>query len=167
MSGIAKNHGLTANNRILVVYRFLDISFGAAAPQHSFSLKSLYKNGIGGTVTRPPLPHHRRCGSAYGGSEGYASPSKQARETKRVEVSDGKRVRQGRTVRQMPRAVWAARRSCGELPTDPEMAQLRVPLLSAFPLLPDHGSQPTSYPFLQSFQQRGCLTEAEVALPAS
>ena len=31
--------------------------------------------GIGGTVTRPPLPHHRRCGSAYGGSEGYASPS--------------------------------------------------------------------------------------------
>jgi NAD(P)-dependent dehydrogenase (short-subunit alcohol dehydrogenase family) len=26
--------------------------------------------GIGGTVTRLPLPHHRRCGSAYGGSEG-------------------------------------------------------------------------------------------------
>ena len=24
--------------------------------------------GIGGTVTRPPLPHHRTCGSAYGGS---------------------------------------------------------------------------------------------------
>src|SRR6266446_807120 len=92
---------------------------------------------------------------------------KQARETKRVEVSDGKRVRQGRTVRQMPRAVWAARRSCGEVPPDPEMTQLRVPLLSAFPLLPDHGWQPTPYPFIQSFQQRGCLTEAEVALPAS
>src|SRR6266851_9399180 len=30
--------------------------------------------GIGETVTRLPLPHHRRCGSAYGGSEGYASP---------------------------------------------------------------------------------------------
>ena len=38
------------------------------------------------------------------------------------------------------RAVWTARRSCGEVPTDPEMAQLRVPVLSAFPLLPDHGS---------------------------
>ena len=24
--------------------------------------------GIGGTVTRPPLPHHRTCGSASGGS---------------------------------------------------------------------------------------------------
>jgi len=24
--------------------------------------------GIGGAVTRPPLPHHRTCGSAYGGS---------------------------------------------------------------------------------------------------
>ena len=24
--------------------------------------------GIGGTVARPPLPHHRTCGSAYGGS---------------------------------------------------------------------------------------------------
>src|SRR5437899_4934693 len=32
--------------------------------------------GIGGTVTRPPLPHHCRCGSAYGGSGGYARPSK-------------------------------------------------------------------------------------------
>jgi hypothetical protein len=26
--------------------------------------------GIGGTITRPPLPHHRTCGSAYGGSAG-------------------------------------------------------------------------------------------------
>jgi hypothetical protein len=26
--------------------------------------------GIGGAVTRSPLPHHRTCGSAYGGSVG-------------------------------------------------------------------------------------------------
>src|SRR5271169_4966721 len=26
------------------------------------------KIGIGGTVARPPLPHHPTCGSAYGGS---------------------------------------------------------------------------------------------------
>ena len=32
--------------------------------------------GIGGVVTHSPLPHHRRCGTAYGGSEGYAGPSK-------------------------------------------------------------------------------------------
>src|SRR5271163_2248772 len=91
----------------------------------------------------------------------------QARETKRIEVSDRKCGRQGRTVRQMPGSVRAARRSCGQVPADPEMTQLRVPLLAAFPLLPDHGSQPTTDPFFQSFQQRGCLTEAEVALPTS
>src|SRR6266852_5634942 len=31
--------------------------------------------GIGGAVARSPLPHHRTCGSASGGSEGYATPS--------------------------------------------------------------------------------------------
>ena len=32
--------------------------------------RNLAAIGIGGTVTRPPLPHHRTCGSAYGGSAG-------------------------------------------------------------------------------------------------
>jgi hypothetical protein len=31
--------------------------------------------GIGGAVTRSPLPHHLTCGSASGGSEGYAGRS--------------------------------------------------------------------------------------------
>ena len=26
--------------------------------------------GIGGSLAAPPLPHHRTCGSAYGGSIG-------------------------------------------------------------------------------------------------
>jgi len=52
---------------------------------------------------------------------GLRIASEQARETKRIEVSNRKRVRQGRAVRQMPRAVWAARRLCGEVPADPEM----------------------------------------------
>src|ERR1700746_3436754 len=91
----------------------------------------------------------------------------QPRKTERSEVSNGKRDSQGWTVRQMPRAVWAARCLCSEVPIDPEMTQLHIPLLPAFPLLPDRGPQATPYPFIQSFQQRGCLTEAEVALPAS
>ena len=45
----------------------------------------------------------------------------QPRKTKRIEVSNGKRDSEGGTVRQMPRAVWAARRLRGEVPTDPEM----------------------------------------------
>src|SRR5258707_8353025 len=28
--------------------------------------------GIGGSLTAPPLPHHRTCGSAYGGSRTFA-----------------------------------------------------------------------------------------------
>ena len=31
--------------------------------------------GIGGVVAHSPLPHHRTCGSASGGSEGYAASS--------------------------------------------------------------------------------------------
>jgi hypothetical protein len=31
------------------------------------------KIGIGGSLTAPPLPHHRTCGSAYGGSAGWAT----------------------------------------------------------------------------------------------
>jgi hypothetical protein len=31
--------------------------------------------GIGGAVARSPLPHHPTCGSASGGSEGYAGLS--------------------------------------------------------------------------------------------
>ncbi len=60
----------------------------------------------------------------------------------------GKRweARKGRTIRQKPRAVWTARRLRSEVPTDPEMTQLRA--LPAFPLLPNHGSQPTPYSFL-------------------
>src|SRR5258708_1459492 len=53
----------------------------------------------------------------------------QARETKRIEVSDGKRVRQGWTVRQMPRAVRAARRLRGKGFADPTLTKPRVPRL--------------------------------------
>jgi len=28
--------------------------------------------GIGGSLAAPPLPHHRTCGSAYGGSVTWA-----------------------------------------------------------------------------------------------
>src|SRR5580704_899237 len=41
------------------------------ALRYDFTLKlslMLGTIGIGGTITRPPLPHHRTCGSAYGGS---------------------------------------------------------------------------------------------------
>jgi hypothetical protein len=39
-------------------------------PTHSHRTQGCITIGIGGTVARPPLPHHRTCGSAYGGSAG-------------------------------------------------------------------------------------------------
>ena len=38
-------------------------------------LLSSVRNRHRGTITRSPLPHNRRCVSAYGGAEGYAWPS--------------------------------------------------------------------------------------------
>jgi hypothetical protein len=45
----------------------------------------------------------------------------ESRKTQSVKVSDGKRESKGRAVRQMPRAVWAARRLCGEILIDPAL----------------------------------------------
>ena len=39
-----------------------------------FQKKIQVKIGIGEAVARSPLPHHPTCGSASGGSEGYARP---------------------------------------------------------------------------------------------
>jgi hypothetical protein len=45
------------------------LAFGAILRQPD--LADLHPEiGIGGTVACPPLPHHRTCGSAYGGSAG-------------------------------------------------------------------------------------------------
>jgi len=42
----------------------------------------------------------------------------ESRKAERVEVGDGKRVRQGRALRQVPGAVWTARRLRGEIFAD-------------------------------------------------
>jgi hypothetical protein len=40
---------------------------GTFTPELSNMLGTI---GIGGSLATPPLPHHRTCGSAYGGSAG-------------------------------------------------------------------------------------------------
>ena len=47
--------------------------FEAAGSVQGIELKLI---GIGGAVTRAPLPHHRTCGSASGGSAGGAAPER-------------------------------------------------------------------------------------------
>jgi len=77
--------------------------------------------GIGGVVAHSPLPHHLDMRVRIRRFRGLRRAIEQARKSERVEVGDGKRVRQGRAVRQTPGAVRTTRRLCGQVPTDPEV----------------------------------------------
>ena len=63
----------------LLAVRPLLISISAAEKIDAWSLVRpslrIRKIGIGGAVARSPLPHHRTCGSAYGGSEELNYPA--------------------------------------------------------------------------------------------
>src|ERR1700736_4876894 len=58
MSCEGKSQSITANDRILIVYRFLDISFWRRYPRTKFHQKSLYKTKVRQALSR--LPHHTR-----------------------------------------------------------------------------------------------------------
>ena len=121
--------------------------------------------GIGGRVS-PPLPHHRTCGSASGGSARLSQNNiQQSRKTERVEVSNREGQGQGGTVRQPPRAVGTTGGLCRKVRSDVPLAEPSKPHLAPLPLLPDGGSQPTANPLLQPLQHRRCLAVAEIALP--
>jgi len=124
--------------------------------------------GIGGRVASPPLPHHRTCGSAYGGSVRLSwSDIQQSRKTERVEVSDRKSALQGGTVRQPPRPMGTAGGLCRKVNADVPLTQSSKPHRASLPLLPDHGSQPSPDPLIQTTQHRGRLAVAEVTPPST
>jgi len=90
--------------------------------------------------------------------------SEPAREAERIEVSDGKRVRQGRTVRQGPcglPAVFAARTLL--IPSWRSFAHRCVPRFHCFQIMDRNRRRIHLSSFASSEK---CLTEAEVALPA-
>jgi len=68
----------------------------------------LKRHGWDGHPSAPVTPPY--MGVRVRQFRGLRITIEQARETNRIEVSDRKRVRQGWTVCQMLRAVWAARR---------------------------------------------------------
>src|SRR5579864_1028308 len=72
----------------------------------------------------------------------------QSRKTERVEVSNRKRRRQGRTVGDSPWSMGTADGLSRESSADVPLAQLHIPHLLSLPLLPDQGSQSTANPFL-------------------
>src|SRR5216684_5439782 len=83
----------------------------------------------------------------------------QAWKTERIEVSNRKCGLQGRAVGQTPGTMRTASGLSRKGRADVPLAQFHKPHLTALPLLPDHGSQPASYPFLQPSQHRGRLTK--------
>jgi hypothetical protein len=94
---------------------------------------------------------------------GLRKAIEKSRKTERVKSKRWVGALQRRAMRQVPRAVRTARRLCGEILIDPKLPELRVSRCASFPLLPDHGTQTMPYPLIQSFQQRGSLTETEVS----
>src|SRR5208282_5581467 len=95
--------------------------------------------GSGRPLAPATPPYMRVRIRRFGGVE---LPRAQVGKTEGVEVSVGKRRAQGRAIRQPPRTT-------------------------SLPLLPDHGSQSSPYPLIQSMQYRGRLAVAEVSLPAT
>src|SRR5271169_5607118 len=91
----------------------------------------------------------------------------QSRKTERIEVSNRKCGLQGRAVGQTPGTMRTAGGLSRKGRSDVPLAQLFKPHLATLPLLPDHGSQPAPYPFLQPMQHRGRLAVSEIALPSS
>src|ERR1700752_4826105 len=95
----------------------------------------ILKIGIGGVVTHSPLPHHRTCGSAYGGSVQLSkSDIDQPRKTERVEVGNRKGGLQGRTVGQTPGTMRTASGLSRKGRSDVPLAQLLKPHRAALPL---------------------------------
>jgi hypothetical protein len=82
-------------------------------------------SGIGGVVTRSPLPHRRTCGSAYGGS--VRSTSSKHWKAECVEVSNGKSECQSRAVGQTPRTVGTTSGLSRQDSTDFPLAQFDKP----------------------------------------
>jgi hypothetical protein len=108
-----------------------------------------------------PFPHHRTCGSAYGGSAGSAI-SRQL-----ISESRASRNRHWAARWRMPDCSPAStdhepsRRLRGQIFAPTPFPQFSKTYRPSLPLLPDRRPQPASGPLFKSFQHRGCLTPPE------
>src|SRR5271165_5721127 len=93
--------------------------------------------------------------------------SEQPGNAKLVEVGVWERIAQSGAVGDVPWTVNAPGCLGSQVFAHSQGTQLGEPHLAAFPLLPDHGSQPSPYPWVQIPKHRGRLREAEVAFPAA
>jgi hypothetical protein len=86
-------------------------------------------------------------------------------QSKRVEVSTGKRPTQRRRQSHPPRSAIAASRENGILGVDASLPQLSEAGARSRPLFPDDGAKPSPNPFVKTSENRWCLAEAEVRPP--
>ena len=123
------------------------------------------KIGIGGSLSAPPLPHHRRTGPYTAVREVALTRFDQGWETERFEVGVGKPNRKGLAPGDVPGAAAAA----GRIPQFPRHLQCDQCCTTAtwcFPLTPRSGPQSQPDPASESDQHLGRFAKAEIAAPA-
>ena len=129
---------------------------------------ALCQDRIVGSLSAPPLPHHRTYGLYSAVREVALTRVDQRWETERFEVGVGESYREGFApgeIPSRPRPRPAALRS------SPKTPQLDRPLLRpsvrwCFPLAPESAPQSQADPARESNQHLGCFAEAEIAAPA-
>src|SRR6516225_10272249 len=100
--------------------------------------------GIGEVVAHSPLPHHRTCGSAYGGSANIAKSVRPAAEAQAEQSRRSAKQCSERESCDPPGAVGTAGRLCRQIPADTPFAKLAEPCSSTLPLLPHHRPKPAA-----------------------
>ena len=120
--------------------------------------------GIGGSLSAPPLPHHR-AGPYTAVREVALTRFDQGWETERFEVGVGKPNRKGLAPGDVPGATAAAGR-IAQFPRDSQCDQCRTTATWCFPLTPQSGPQSQPDPASESDQHLGRFAKAEIAAPA-
>src|ERR1035437_97617 len=122
--------------------------------------------GIGGSLSAPPLPHHRTYGPYTAVRKVELTRFEQGWETERFEVSIGEPHREGFAPGDIPRATTAAGRVARKLPRDSQCDQCRSATPWCFPLAPESRPQSQPDPASQSDQHLGRFAKAEITAPA-
>jgi hypothetical protein len=128
------------------------------------------RNRVGGELALTPLPHHRTCGSAYGGSTNTLEPlllAQQRDQPQAREVGGGKGVIQVGRTRVPPRAPAIGGTAPGTFGVQPQGTQLARPGLRTLPLPPQQASQPPPHPTVEGLQGPLALRDLEVTDPAA
>jgi hypothetical protein len=141
------------------------VGFGALSRHQAQPIirREAPKIGIGGSLSAPPLLHHRAYGSVHGGSRDCANAFRPGL-TEQFEVGVGKPNREGFAPCDVPGAAAASGR-IEQFPRDSLCDQRCTTATWCFPLTPQSGPQSQPDPTSESDQHLGRFAKAEIAAP--